>query len=226
MYNKLLIRIALIVLVGSTAFGAERFATTIGTVHREIVADRVAFTVRVKAVDKSIESSNAKLERLLRDLFAEARNLKYSSNAFAIKSRSTEREWDWNGNKKTPAGFASSANLSVSLNDLENYGELMTFLGVTEGYEVVFVSLASSREGEARKQVITEALRAAREKAALLAEESGTRIGNLLEVVEEEADVRSFSEHPASANSRDPNEGKGVYPIGIYVKVRAKFELK
>jgi len=209
-----------------SAVAGERFASTTGTVRKEISADRVSFTLQVKATDKTIEASSAKLERLLADLFTEANKLKYSSNAFSIKTRATAREWEWDDKKKIAVGYSASASVAVILTELASFGKLLTFLGTTEGFEVLWVSLGSSAEGEARKQVIAEALRAARAKAALLAEEGGAKLGRLLEVTEEEVETRSLSDYPTSANAADPNEGKGVYPIGIYVRVRAKFELK
>ena len=209
-----------------SAGAGERFASTTGTVRKEISADRVSFTLQVKATDLTVDASAAKLERLLADLFKEAGKLKYSSNAFSIKTRATAREWEWDDKKRIAAGFTSSASVSVVLTEMANFGKLLTFLGTTEGFEVLWLSLGSSSEGEARKEVIAEALKAARAKAALLAEEGGAKLGRLLEVTEEEVETRSLSDYPTSANSRDPNEGKGVYPIGIYVRVRAKFELK
>ncbi len=210
----------------SSGLAGTRFASTIGTVHREIAADRVAFTLRVKAMEKTMEASTAKLEGLLADLTAEAAKLNYPVTAFTVKTRATEREWEWEEKKRIAVGFASSASVSVVLSDLTNYGKVLTFLGTNEGFEVLYVSLGSSLEGEARKQAITEALKAARNKAGLLAQEGGSKVGKLLEVTEEEVETRSFNDYPASANSRDPNEGKGVYPIGIYVRVRAKYELR
>src|SRR5262249_58345 len=137
-----------------------------------------------------------------------------------------EKAWEWGeGGKRIDLGFASSAVLALVLVDLTNYGNLLTFLGTREGYEVVNIVLRSSTEGEARKQAVAEALRAARAKAALLDEEGSARLGKLLEVTEEEVETRSFSDYPSSANAPDPNEGKGVYPIGIFVRVRAKYEL-
>ena len=186
----------------------------------------MAFTLRVRATDKTVEASTAKLERLLADLSAEAGKLNYPATALAVKTRATEREWEWEEKKRIAIGFSSSASVSVVLTDLTNYGKLLTFLGTSEGFEVLYVSLGSSSEGEVRKQAITEALQAARAKAALLAKEGGSKLGRMLEVTEEEVETRSFNDYPASANSRDPNEGKGVYPIGIYVRVRAKYELK
>jgi hypothetical protein len=220
---------AFLLFVGfSTCFAGERFVSTLGTVSREISADKVAFTLRVKAIDQTTEASIAKLEKLLVELFAEAKKLNYPESAFTIKSRATEREREWDANSRTQKaiGFNSYAVLSVILTDLSQYGKLQTYLGTHEGFDVIHVTLGSSKEGEARKQVITEALRAAKEKAALLVAEGGETLGKLLEVTEEEVETRSFNEYSPTLNRGDPNEGKGLYPIGIFVRVKAKYEIK
>lgn len=223
---QLVVSFVVIIATSPSGGASERFASTLGTVQREISADRAGLTLQVKALDKTVEGSIAKLERLLAALRTEAAKLKYPESAFTIKSRATAKEWEWGeGRKKTDLGFSSSAVLSVFLVDLTNYGKLLTFLGTHEGYEVANIALRSSTEGEARKQAIAEALRAARAKAALLADEGAAKLGKLLEVTEEEVETRSWREETWSANAPDPNEGKGVYPIGIFVRVRAKYEL-
>jgi hypothetical protein len=35
----------------------------------------------------------------------------------------------------------------------------------------------------------------------------------------------AFGSWPWGGNSPDPSEGTGAYPIGVFVRVRAKFEL-
>lgn len=220
------IMVAMLLLVVHSAAAGERFASTIGTVQREISADRVSFTLQIKATDKTTEASNAKLERLLEDLSSEAGKLKYPATVFTVKSRSTFREWEYEDRKRVAVGYASVAHVSVKLMNLNNYSRLLTFLGTTDGFEIRSVSLSSSSEGEIRKQVIAEALKAARAKAAVLVEEGGGKLGKLIEVTEEVVETREFTDHPASANSPDPHEGEGLYPIGIYVRVRAKFEIK
>jgi hypothetical protein len=83
----------------------------------------------------------------------------------------------------------------------------------------------NERAGQARKDAIAEALRAARAKAELLAEASGATLGTVLEVTEEEVDTREFGGSTWGGNMSDPREGTGAFPIGIFVRVKAKFEL-
>ena len=223
-------RICVWLLMAAAPFAAvagESFISTLGTVQREIPADRLAMTLEVTATDKTIEESNKKLERQLEGLYAQIATLKYPTTALSLKLRSSQKATEYNEKEKKwlPIGFSSSATLSVNLVGLTNYGRFLTYLGTEDGFRIVWTSTGSSAEGDARRHAIAEALRVARAKAVLLAEEGGARLGKLLEATEEEIATREFSGSTWSGNSRDPNEGTGAYPIGIFVRVRAKFQL-
>lgn len=163
----------------------------------------------------------------MEDLRNQITALHYPTSALSLKFRSNRRarEWDENTKNWVPSGYEASAAFSVILVGLTNYGRFLTYLGTHDGFEIRWQSMGSSEEGEARKGAIAEALRAARAKAALLAEEGGARLGKLLEVTEEEVETREFGGAMWGGNAPDPNAGTGVYPIGIFVRVRAKFEL-
>jgi uncharacterized protein YggE len=222
-------RLSIVILLAAafTAHAAERFISTTGSIEREVPADRLAMTLRLSADEQTLEESNVKLERMMEELRTQIVALNYSSNALSLRQRLARRATKYDDKEKewVPAGFTSSADYSVKLIGLTNYGRFLTFVGTREGYQVLWSSTSSSLEGEARRQGITEALRAARVKAELLANEGGARLGPLLEVVEENIETREFSGSTWSGNARDPNEGTGTYPIGIFIRVRAKFEL-
>ena len=207
-------------MIACSALAVERFVSTIGTVQREIPADRLAMTLEVAATEKTIEASVASLDRLLEEFGAQVAALNFPATAVTVKERKTQKAWEWNGQKKVDLGFSSSATLSLNLLSLTNYTKLLTYIGTHEAYEIRWMRLSGSTEGLARKNAIAEALQAARTKAALLAEEGGAKLGRLLEVTEEEVELPEF--RPELAMLRDPHEGTAAYPIEILVRVRAK----
>jgi uncharacterized protein YggE len=215
--------ILVLTVIACAASAGERFVSTIGTVQREIPADRLAMTLEVAATEKTIEASVASLDRLLEELVAQSAALKFPATAVTVKERRTQRAREWNGQKQVDTGFSSSATLSLNLLSLTNYAKLLTYIGTHEGYEIPWMRMSSSAEGLARMDAIAEALRVARTKAMLLAEEGGAKLGRLLEVTEEQVEQPEFSY--SARNVRDPHEGTVAYPVEILVRVRAKFEL-
>lgn len=208
------------------ALAGERFVSTIGTVEKEIAADRLAMTLEVTATEKTIDGSVASLDKLLDSLGAQMTALKYPLSALTLKERKTKQAWEWNDQQKRVfVGFTSAATVSVNLLDLTNYSKLLTYIGTHEEFEIQWMNMSGSAEGAVRKSAVAEALQAARAKAALLAEEGNGKLGKLLEVTEEEVEIPEFGSRPRYRNARDPREGTAAYPIEILVRVRAKFQL-
>lgn len=218
------IAVLVLAMMACPAFAGERFVSTIGTVQREISADRLAMTLEVAATEKTIEASVARLDRLLEEFGAKVTALEFPGTTIALKERKTQKAWEWDAQKKVDLGFSSSATLSLNLPSLTNYSKLLTYIGTHEAYEIRWMRLSASTEGLARKNAIAEALQAARNKAALLAEEGGARLGKLLEVTEEEVELPEEGTGRIR-NAGDPHAGTAAYPIEILVRVRAKFEL-
>ncbi len=208
-----------------TASAGERFVSTIGTVQREIPADRLAMTLDVAATEKTIEASVVSLDRLLEEFSTQMATLNYPATAVSVKERKTEKAWEWQGEKRVLLGYSSSAMLSLHLLSLTNYGKLLTYIGTHEEYDIRWMRMSGSAEGLVRRNAIGEALQAARTKAALLAEEGGAVLGGLLEVTEEEVELPESGNTARYRNARDPHEGTAAYPIEILVRVRAKFQL-
>lgn len=211
-------------MIACTALAGERFVITIGTVQREIPADRVSMTLEITVIEKTIEASAARLDKLLETFGAQIATLNYPATAMTMKERKTQKTWEWIDQKKVDLGFSSSAMLSLKLHSLTNYGNLLTYIGTHEEYEIQWMRMSGSVEGLARRNAIAEALQAARTKASLLAQEGGAKLGKLLEVTEEEVELPEATFR--ARNVGDPHEGTAAYPIEVLVRVRAKFELR
>jgi uncharacterized protein YggE len=217
--------LAVTLLACAAACAGERFVCTIGTVEREIPADRLEMTLVIQATEKSVPQSIASLDRLLEEFGKQMTALDYPASAVSVKERQTRKAWDWVDQKQVPSGFSSSATLSVRLMGLTNYSKLLTYIGTREEFEVTSLNLSGSGEGAVRKGAVAEALLAARAKAEVLATQANSKLGKLLEATEEEVELPEFGRVRRYRNARDPHEGSAAYPIEILVRVRAKFEL-
>src|SRR5437773_2672923 len=109
----------ILTLMAFAALAGEHFVSTIGTVEKEIAADRLAMTLEVKATEKSIEGSVASLDKPLDSLGAQMKSLKYPLSALTLKELKTKQDWDWDDQrKKVFVGFSSTATMSINLLDL------------------------------------------------------------------------------------------------------------
>src|SRR5437016_3220384 len=136
------------------ASAADRFVSTIGTVQREIPADRLAMTLEIAAVEKSIETSVARLDRLLEEFTAQLTTLNYPTSVMTLKERKTQEALEWDGQKRVRLGFSSSATLSLNLLSLTNYGKLLTYIGTHDKHEILWTRMSGTTEGQSRKNAI------------------------------------------------------------------------
>ena len=139
--------ILVLTVIACAASAGERFVSTIGTVQREIPADRLAMTLEVTATEQTIEASVTSLDRLLEAFGAQITTLNYPATAVTVKERKTQRAWEWNNQKKVPLGFSSSAMLLLNLLSLTNYGKLLTYIGTHEEYEIRWTRMSGSAQG-------------------------------------------------------------------------------
>ena len=139
-------------MIACAVSASERFVSTIGTVQREIPADRLAMTLEITATEKTIEASVASQDRLLEEFGAQLVRLKYPATAVTVRERETQKAWEWNEQKKVPLGFASSAIIAVNLLSLTNYSQLLMYIGTHEEYAIQWLRMSGSGEGAARKR--------------------------------------------------------------------------
>lgn len=208
-----------------------RSVSTMGTVKVLIPADSARIVSRVECEAKTLEESNAALERALGNLRDELSRLGIPLKALTINTRFSNRTWLTY--RSVPNGYESGVIIGIQLNDMKKFDELLIYMGTREEYNIWSRNLESSKEGAERKAAIAAALRAARMKAEILAKEGNLKIGQLYKVSEENTDDTWYGNHASNmaVNSTshgrgdDGDRGDGSHKIRIYVRVNATFEL-
>ncbi|AWI09026.1 SIMPL domain-containing protein [Ereboglobus luteus] len=213
-------------LLAITANAADRSITTIGNVRIEIPADKVKVRVSIQAVDPTLDGSNAKLDALVDEFFKKAKSLGIRKNEIVLNSRMAEKEWVRDGRRRIDNGFSSAISLTLTLNDVSKFPELATYAGLREELSLWGTKYTSSKEGEARKKAITGALKAARDKAELLAKAGNATLGQLISAEEMDVEPKSRYGSISSNNFTQMEISEGVQSVEFSVRVTATFELK
>jgi len=126
--------LAVMILTCAVACAGERFVSTIGTVEKEIPADRLDMTVVVQASEKTIPESIASLDRLLEDFGKQMSAWGFPATAVSLKERQTKRPGLYR--PETGAdGLLLHATLTVRLLSLTNYDKLLTYIGTRQEFE-------------------------------------------------------------------------------------------
>ena len=218
-----------------------RSITTTGTVNVTIPADFARLSVSLSTLDADLQASNRRLDDALAALRAELKTRGIPEKAVVLKNRDVRKSWDHAYQReRTFLGYAASAQVVISIDDIAKLSPLITYLGLHEEYGSWNPELRSSRTGAEKNAVLALALRTARNKAEILAKEGGAKLGPLLNATEEEVQAGSYRDNPSTnaqqsvtapspgADNDDANSPTppGNHVISINVRIRATFALE
>lgn len=215
-----------------TASASERFISTTGTVRVEIPADKVKVVVSVRVVDPTLDGSNARLDTLVSEFLEKAKSLGVRERDVVLNNRISAKEWEWTGSHRIDKGFNSSIYLTLTLNDVRKFPGLATYMGIRDGFVLRSTQYTSSKEGEERKKAITGALKAAHEKAELLAKAGNATLGQLISATETNLEVENYLTNRNTRANMASNAytlvspSEGIQSVEFSVRVTASFELK
>jgi len=155
--------------------------------------DHVVFTLEVESVDKDVLAAKKKTDESVKAVFAIAKDNHVKSDDVQTNYISVEPKYSTDdlefseerrGIKRMFLGYAVSKTIAIRLSDISGFDPLLSDVlraGVTKVRNVEF------RDSQIRKhkdQARAMAIRAAQEKASLLAREIGQTIGPAHSIIE------------------------------------------
>jgi uncharacterized protein YggE len=183
----LLITIALLFSVQALAQDASDRAliTVSGQAELRVPPDEVVFTLEVESIDKDVLAAKKKTDESVKEVFSLARDNKVKADDVQTSYISVEPKYNTDeldyearrGVKRVFLGYAVSKTIAIRLRDISRFDPLLSDVlkaGVTKVSNVEF------RDSQIRKhkdQARAMAIKAAQEKASLLAREIGQTIG-------------------------------------------------
>jgi uncharacterized protein YggE len=160
--------------------------TVSGQAEMRVPPDQVVFTLEVESVDKDVLAAKKKTDESVKAVFAIAKDNHVKSDDVQTSYISVEPKYNRDdleygeerrGIKRMFLGYAVSKTIAIRLSDISRFDPLLSDVlraGVTKVRNVEF------RDSQIRKhkdQARAMAMRAAQEKASLLAREIGQSIG-------------------------------------------------
>jgi len=206
MTRKILL-VLVIALTAGNAFAQNAvdrpLITVSGQAEMRVPPDEVVFTLEVESVDKDVMAAKKKTDESVKQVFALARDNKVNTDDVQTSYISVEPKYNTDdleygderrGMKRVFLGYAVSKTIAIRLKDISRFDPLLSDVlkaGVTKVSNVEF---RDSQIRKHRDQARAMAIRAAREKANLLAREIGQTIGPAYLITEGVA-----SRYPANA---------------------------
>ncbi len=199
--RKLIVLIAVTLLLAVPAFAQNNIEppliTVTGQAEVRVPPDEVLFTLAVENVDKDMLVANSKTDESVKQILAIARkfgvkpeDVQTSQISVQPKYNTDDLPYDErNRTKRVLIGYQVSKTVAVRLRDLSRFDEMLADIlkaGITRLSNLEFRdSQIRKHRDEARRM----AIRAAKEKATLLAGEIGQSIGPAYSITETSRDV-------------------------------------
>ena len=239
---KLTLRAAtalLIVLLAAAAAFAEdkpepRLVTVAGEAEVNVSPDEVVFDVTVSTFNRELRLAKSQTDERLKNLIALVKRYGVADADTQTDYINVSPRYRGDSDARTLLGYAVRKDLVFTLRDVTSAEGLLSELldsGVTR---INTVSFRSSQMRKYRDQARDMAMRAAREKAAALANAVGQKIGKAYSI-EEEVPSRAYASQNVMTNNfsveseSSSSASEGTLALGlikISARVTVKFELE
>lgn len=171
------------------AAGSSDAKNTISVLgNASVIVDSDIATIRVSVLTTDVDAAdsaqkNAELMTKVKNALIE---IGLTKKDFATSNYSIYENKPYNSKEGSygPAEYRTSNNLSVSIKDISKTGEVIDTALKAGANQLSSLSFSSSKINEAYKEARVQAVKDAREKAELLAQEAGRKLGKAI-IIEE-----------------------------------------
>ena len=179
----------LIFLLITVAVEAEdkpvRRVSVSGTVETKAAPDQIVWQISLTATDPSLTQAKTRSDEQAKAVVASQEKLGISKGDLQTGLISVNREYerDQRGQRGSFKHFVVSRSITIRERDLKRFDEYLNTLLASTDMEV-YMNYESSRIQDIRAEARLKALRAAKEKAAAMAEALGAKLGRVLTINE------------------------------------------
>lgn len=239
MKSKLVLALLPALILCGVARGDEekpvRTITVTGSVETKVAPDLIMWSISLSDKDEDMRKVMESNEAKARAVLALREELGISEGDIETGNVSIHRSYDRdkNGNRIGPDYYTAYRSIAIRQHDLKEIDKYLKALVACGEMDVSF-SFSSSKMYEIRAETRLKAMRAARDKAAAMAEAVGAELGPVITIDEHPRDGRAnfgYANNIAvpSVNASDIDFGSSTFiPGAIPVKmtVYTVFELK
>lgn len=239
--KKLLFLFLILTVSVFTALGQNQIEPPLITVTGQaevlVPPDEAVFSMVVENVDKDMIAANKRTDDSVRQVLAIAKkhNIKpddVQTSRISIQPKYNTDDLDYEARRRVQrvlVGYESSKTIVIKLRDITRFEALLAEILTAGISRLAGLEFRDSQLRKHRDQARAMAIRAAREKATLLAGEIGQSIGPAYSITETSGDSAPRTMQNASASFSDarPDTESAIAPgsISVSAQVTVRFRL-
>lgn len=181
--KRILLLLTLVLLVGCSS-EYDRTLSTNGVATTTVEPDEMQVTFAIETLSDSAQESKDLNAQKLSAVLEALKDAGIEDSAIETSYFNLYEEFDWTEDGRKSKGFKASHTLTVESNDLTVAGSIIDAAvnaGATRVQGVSF-TLSQQAQEDVRSEVIAKAAQNARSKAQALADGSGSRLGKLVSI--------------------------------------------
>jgi uncharacterized protein YggE len=210
---------------------ADTNLTVNGTSIISLEPDYASVTAGYSAENKDIRVARDETAQKMDEIIASLRALGIEDKDIVTSSFNVESVYDYTKNYANIVGYRVNSNVTITVRDIKQVAPVLNAVfeaGSNQSYGLEF---RSTKEGEAYREALKDAIKAAKEKAQLMADAAGVTLGKLVSLSEAQ---NSYAPVALYANSRiegamDAAKGLGdsvmAGTLDISAQVTLRYEL-
>ncbi|MDR0397559.1 MAG: SIMPL domain-containing protein [Oscillospiraceae bacterium] len=201
---------AMVLGVGAAAIAEEPELVVHGTSIVSLEPDYAKVTAGYAAENKDIRIARDETAIKMDGIIASLRALGIEDKDIATSSFSVDSVYDYSKNYANVVGYRVNSSVTITVRDVEQVASVINAVfeaGSNQSYGLEF---RSTKEDEAYQEALINAIKAAREKAMIMATAAGVSLGKLEGMTESQ---NAYAPVPMYANARsemDASSAKGL----------------
>jgi uncharacterized protein YggE len=208
----------------------KSLVTVTGTGEIQVVPDEVSLYISVQNFNRDASLSRTENERRMKAVISAIQKLGVDTKDYQTKFSSIDPRFKGDDDTRQLLGYVSDNSVSVKLRDISKLMELKTKVISAGATSIGHTQFSSSRLIEHRAEARVLALKAAKQKAALMAEQLGQKIGKaftISEVANNPGYGMMANAYQYSNNSEEPDQANVIATgvISVVEKISVSFEL-
>lgn len=213
---------AAVLLAVPCVFGAQaRTLRVQAAAEVQVPPNRVTITVGVSAQNANLKQGAEALQKTTAQILQFCRQWNIKEKNLQTQNVSVFPQYPGEYSpKQTQTLYRLNQTLSVTLEDLTQYDKILYGLLQNGANQIENVEFYSSQEAKYRQNALRQAVQKAREKAEILAQEAGVKLGKVLTVEEENASFSTFANAKQNLFAADSG-AQNTLAVGL-VSVRAQ----
>jgi hypothetical protein len=229
MNRMLAIILAVLMMLAAPAALAEGTIVVQGVGSVKVKSDRAGICLGVRETDKELSAAQSRVNEKIAAIVEVLKGMGLAEEAITTNGIGIYPNYNYDEGE-TISGYTASNTLYVSVADVDNTGAYIDAAFAAGANSLDYVEFSAVETDEAAAKALQLAVDSAREKAQVLADAAGMKLGGVLEIRDDGSSGYVSGDFYAKTNAAEADAGAGTGVMAgmqtVYASVSITFALE